>query len=124
MNQVVTDWLTEEFDFNFFLGFGKQKTMDIKSEAELLNLMNYLQEEFQNYPNVRIRIRQLATTQRSPDLVQDYDPESNDLHRARGVLVNAGSRQYFFPIEWAGGRNRSALDQSIQEVRDFLESSL
>lgn len=96
--------------------------MSLESDAELLNLLNYLQEEFQGFPRVRIRVRQLATTTRSLDLEQDYDPEANDLHRARGVQVNAESREYFFPIEWAKGRSRSSVDKVVQEIKEFLGS--
>jgi hypothetical protein len=95
--------------------------MSIERDAELLNLFNYLKEEFQSFPEVRIRIRQLATTQKSPDLEQDYDPETNNLHRARGITLHAGSREYFFPIEWASGRNRSFVDKEIQAIRNFLD---
>ena len=96
--------------------------MSIQRDAELINLMNYLQEEFQDFPRVRIRIRQLSTTVRSPDLEQDYDPEANDLHRARGVVVSVDSREYFFPIDWAAGRNRSALEETVQEIREFIQT--
>jgi hypothetical protein len=97
--------------------------MSLKSDAELLNLLNYLEEEFQGIPGVRARIRQLATTTRSIDLPQDYDPEANDLHRAKGVVVTAFSREYFFPLEWASGRNTAAVNANIEEIRDYLDYS-
>src|SRR4051812_29906573 len=97
--------------------------MSIQTDGELLNLVSYLQEEFQGCTGVRIRIRQLATTTRSIDLPQDYDPETSDLHRAQGVMVTAFGREYFFPLAWASGRNSSAVDQNIQEIKDYLDFS-
>jgi hypothetical protein len=97
--------------------------MSIENNAKLFSFLNYLQEEFQNFPKTRVRIRQLATTQKSPDLEQDYDPETNDLHRTQGVLVTANGREYFFPIHLANVRQRPELDKNIQEIKDFLEGS-
>jgi hypothetical protein len=97
--------------------------MSIERDAALLNLMNYIEEELQSFSQVRVRIRQVSSSKRSPDLVQDYDTESNNLHCARGVQVRARSREYFFPIEWASSHNRKTVDQALQEIKSFLDLS-
>jgi len=94
--------------------------MSIESEAELLSLLIYLQEEFQDFPDVRIRFRQPAVTMRSVDLVQDYDPKTHDLHRLRGIQVKAGSREYFFPVELATSRKRSEVDGVVRVIKESL----
>lgn len=98
------------------------KLLNTENDAKLFSLLTYLQEEFQNFRNVRVRIRQLAITQKSPDLEQDYDPETNDLHRTQGVIVTASGRDYFFPISLAHVRQRPELDKNVQEIKDFLEA--
>ena len=92
-------------------------------DAETAHLLSFLQDEFRNEPDVRVRIRHRAVTRRSVDLEQDYDPESNSLHLDRGVMVKARSREYFFRAEWATGRERSKVDSLVQEIRDFLGRS-
>lgn len=95
--------------------------MSVKDSRVVLEyLFDFLADEFRHYPEVRVRVRQRAVTQRSPDLEQDYDPESSNLHKALGVDVRARGREYFFPIEWAEATLRSQLDAQVREVKRFL----
>jgi len=84
-------------------------------------LLSFLQDEFRNDPEVRVRVHQRAVTKRSPDLVQDYDPETSNLHSRTGIDVRVKSREYFFPMEWAQGPGRKQVDLVIREIRDFLQ---
>ncbi|HAR43554.1 MAG TPA: hypothetical protein DCS07_13155 [Bdellovibrionales bacterium] len=84
-------------------------------------LLSFLQDEFRNEPEIRIRVHQRSVTLRSPDLLQDYDPETSNLHTLTGVDVRVRSREYFFPSEWAQGPARRNVDQLVLEIREFLQ---
>lgn len=88
--------------------------------TELEYLLSYLQEEFASSPQVRVSLVQPAGIQRSPDLEQDYDPDSNDLHRRRGVLVKVGGREVFFPVEWVTRGQFSEVSKQAEEVKALL----
>lgn len=77
---------------------------------EVVYLMEFLQDEFRNHPHVRIQAVQPSGTRRSPDLVQNYDTESNDLHTRQGVMVRTGSREHWFPVSLV-------LDKNYEEIR-------
>ena len=88
--------------------------------AELEYLRWYLEDEFRGFSDVRIRIRQKTGVKRSPDLAQDYNPESHSLHSLTGVEVRTKSRDYFFPETWAAPDSRPQVNALIREIRDFL----
>lgn len=90
-------------------------------DASLEYLLSYLEEEFRSFPEVRVRVVQPSGTLRSPDLEQDYDPESNDLHRRQGVNVRVRSREYFFPSEWVASGRYSEISRLAAEIRGSLE---
>ncbi len=90
-------------------------------DTQIEYLHSYLVEEFSAYPQVRVRVLQPAGTQRSPDLKQDYDAESNDLHRRRGVDVRVGSREFFFPVDWVIHGRFSEVAKLASEVRTYLD---
>ncbi len=90
-------------------------------DTQIEYLRSYLEEEFASYPQVRVRVLQPAGTQRSPDLVQDYDADNNDLHRRRGVDVRIGSREFFFPVEWVSHGRFSEVARLASEVRAYLD---
>ncbi|HLE00014.1 MAG TPA: hypothetical protein VJB59_07135 [Bdellovibrionota bacterium] len=83
----------------------------------LVALELYLEDELKDYPDVKVTFRGPSGTRRSPDLEQDYDPSSNDIHLKSGFYVRIGSREYFFPAEWAG-QDRSKVDALIAEIRN------
>ena len=87
---------------------------------ELEYLHTYLADEFKDLHEVRIRIRHKAGIKRSPDLFQDYDPESNTLHAMTGVEVRLKSREYFFPADWAASSRRPEVNALIREIWDFV----
>lgn len=87
-------------------------------DRELEFLVMYLEDEFRSYPDVRIRMRQPSTTTRSPDLEQDYDPESQTLHKERGVTLLARGREYYFPSDWAKLSERGKVDAEIRRIKD------
>lgn len=87
----------------------------------LMGLLILLEEEFRGHPTVRIRPVSPAKIRRSPDLPQDYDPDSATLHRVSGVRVLTTKREYFFPVEWFADRPRARIDSQIREVREQLD---
>ncbi|OFZ23237.1 MAG: hypothetical protein A2X94_12095 [Bdellovibrionales bacterium GWB1_55_8] len=89
-------------------------------DAEIEFLRMYLEDEFRDVSDVRIRIRQPSTTSRSPDLEQDYDPESHDLHKERGIVVQARGREYYFPSGWAKISERSHVYNEVQKIKNAL----
>ncbi|MGZ3697079.1 MAG: hypothetical protein ACXWP5_03210, partial [Bdellovibrionota bacterium] len=75
-------------------------------------------EEFRDLPQVRVRLAPKAGTRRSPDLVQDYDPQAKSLHTAQGVVVQLGGREFFFPVDWVANRQFSLVQSLAREVRE------
>ena len=90
----------------------------------LMGLLILLEDEFRGCPTVRVRPLSPANTRRSPDLPQDYDPESATVHRVTGVRVLTSKREYFFPVEWFADRPRSRIEIQIREVHEQLEREL
>ena len=86
-----------------------------------MGLLIFLEEEFRGSPGVRVRPITPAQTQRSPDLPQDYDPESSTLHLVTGVRVFTQKREYFFPVEWFSERPRVQIEAQVLEIREQLE---
>jgi len=62
--------------------------------------LNLLEEEFRSFDEVRVIPVFPSKTERSPDLVQNYDPESKHIHRVTGVKVSTEKKEFFFPVEW------------------------
>ncbi len=92
--------------------------------VELEYLRNYLEEEFSRFPEVRIRVAPMAGTRRSIDLPQDYDPEANDLHLKRGVIIYTQRQEHFFPLDWILEKNYERLRQAALALREKLEGNL
>lgn len=90
------------------------------SSDPLLHLLNFLEDEFRGYPEVRIRPIFRSGTRRSIDLEQDYDPNSNAIHENSGVTVQANHREYFFPAEWASIASRPLVEKQVQLIRDAI----
>lgn len=88
---------------------------------EIEYLLGFLADEIGAFSDVHIRPILPSGTRRSLDLVQDYDPESNDLHRRHGVRVRASGREYFFPIEWVLGKRSDLVHEQAREIREYLE---
>ncbi|MCM2321828.1 MAG: hypothetical protein NDJ90_01040 [Oligoflexia bacterium] len=89
-------------------------------ENALAYLLNFLEDEFRGFPGVRVRVSPKTGTERSPDLVQDYDPESHDLHLRRGVYVQTGRRTHYFPVEWAEQRDYPTIRDQAEKIREEL----
>lgn len=79
-----------------------------------------LEDEFRDCSSVRVRVQSPSTTRRSPDLEQDYDPQSGQVHRVAGVKVQAGNREYFFPEEWIHEASRRQIQTQIELIREQL----
>jgi len=86
-----------------------------------MGLLIFLEEEFRGNPGVRVRSMAPAQIRRSPDLPQDYDPESSTLHLVTGVRVFTKKREYFFPVEWFSEKPRSRIEAQVLEIREQLE---
>ena len=86
----------------------------------LIILINLLEEEFRDSSEVRISPVFPSGTERSVDLIQDYDPESNDTHLQSGVKVSAENREFFFPTEWLSQGARTEIHRQIEQIRDIL----
>lgn len=84
-------------------------------------LMSLLEDEFSSRDDVRIVPMLPAGTVRSPDLPQNYDPESSDLHLKKGVRVIARNRDYFFPTQWVSSKRSDLIHATIDEIKDSLE---
>jgi hypothetical protein len=89
-------------------------------DASLEYLLSYLEDEFRGHEEVKIRLTPLSSTMRSPDLEQNYDPETHDLHRNRGVIVRTPKREYYFPSDWAASRQYSEIQKLAREIKDTL----
>jgi hypothetical protein len=81
-------------------------------------LLSYLEDEFRDDSRFRIRPTPKTGTRRSVDLVQDYDPESNDLHLLNGVFVKFSSREYYFPCQWVHAKNFQEIRKLVEEIRN------
>ena len=60
-------------------------------------LFDYLEEEFQNSPHIRVRIV----------------PSSED----SGVTVRTESREYFFPFSWIEQRSFSDIEKLVSVIK-------
>ncbi|MCM2276867.1 MAG: hypothetical protein NDJ89_02175 [Oligoflexia bacterium] len=84
-------------------------------------LLNFLEDEFRDFPEARVRASPRVGTERSPDLVQDYDPEGSDLHLRRGVYVQTRRKTFYFPVEWARDRDYARIRAQAEEILELLK---
>ena len=89
-------------------------------DKPLAYLLNFLEEEFRDHPEVRVRVAPKAGVLRSPDLPQDYDARSNDLHLRRGVIVQTRRNEFYFPEEWARAKEYSRIQDLAEEILEKL----
>jgi hypothetical protein len=87
---------------------------------QLLNLLNLLEDEFRQSKDIRISPVFPAKTERSPDLPQDYDPESANVHRVTGVRILVRNREFFFPENWMSESPRHRIHTEIEKIRELL----
>ncbi len=92
---------------------------DPKSDP-LMILLNLLEDEFRDLEEVRIRPHFRAKIRRSPDLPQDYDPESSNLHTKCGVSVQVKNREFHFQEEWQAQKNHRLIQELIDEIREWV----
>jgi hypothetical protein len=83
-------------------------------------LLSFLKDELKDLNDLRISATFPSTTQKSPDLPQDYDPDSSEVHLKRGVTVRARSREYFFPAFWVKNGNYDLIRAQALEIQRFL----
>ena len=83
-------------------------------------LLSFLKDEFQAVPGVDVRPVFPSVIRRAPDLPQDYDPETNDLHRRRGVQVRTRSKEFFFPVDWVSERRIDLVQSLAAAIREFI----
>jgi hypothetical protein len=91
-------------------------------DQNLEYLLSFLSEEFSGYPGVRVRATPRSGIKRSIDLVQDYEPESSDLHLRSGVMVTAKGREYYFPVEWVVDKKFGEIQKNASLIREWIES--
>lgn len=89
-------------------------------KAQLLHLLNLIEDEFRADAEVRVRPSFASGTQRAADLEQDYDPEASSLHQESGVIVQTRRRSYYFPSEWVRPEERKHLLAEIDRIREEL----
>jgi hypothetical protein len=89
-------------------------------DTALAYLLNFLEEEFRSYPDVRVRLTPSAGTVKSPDLEQTYDPEAKTLHTERGVLVLTIQREYYFPAQWVTDREYTRVQKLAEQIKESL----
>ena len=82
-------------------------------------LLSFLQDELASVTEVRISPVAPSLTQKAMDLPQDYDEESNDVHRLRGVRVRVGSRDFFFPAAWVTSQRMDLVYAQAKEILEF-----
>lgn len=85
-------------------------------------LLNFLENEFQSFSEVRVRPVFKSGTTKSVDLVQEYDPEASNVHSRAGVTVMTKTKEFFFPVEWFSEPSRKQVLSQIQEIRELIES--
>jgi len=66
-------------------------------------LLDYLKDEFQKYPAVRLRL-----------MSEDHED---------GVMAKTESREYFFPTAWMRGMKMSQIRAEIERLKDGLPES-
>ncbi|MBC7397689.1 MAG: hypothetical protein H7333_09625 [Bdellovibrionales bacterium] len=93
------------------------KSISIGVDVEYL--LGYLTDELSDMPELRIHAVAPSTTQKSVDLPQDYDPNSNDVHLKRGVRVRMKSREFFFPANWVKDQRLDLVYAQVDEIRKF-----
>ena len=89
-------------------------------DLDLGYYLSFLEDEFRGYSDVRIRVTPKTGTVRSPDLEQDYDPESSRLHSERGIHVITRRKEYYFPLDWWQNRQHDKIHRQAEEIRDKL----
>ncbi|RYZ72750.1 MAG: hypothetical protein EOP09_02775 [Proteobacteria bacterium] len=89
--------------------------------VEVEYLRDFLADELGSYTNVKIQTVLPSTTQRSLDLVQDYDPQSSDVHTRYGVRVRTGAREFFFPVSWVHDKQMQLIQDQARDAREYLE---
>jgi hypothetical protein len=87
-------------------------------DMELGSYLSFLEDEFRDFPEVRIRLSPKGGVIRSPDLIQDYDPETNHIHIERGIFVRTSLKEYYFPLDWWKNRQQEKIYRQIEEIRE------
>ncbi len=86
-------------------------------------LLDYLKEDFQGYPEVRLRMRIKA---KLPAFFQDEQPKypvapsMKDEAENDGILVKTETREYFFPSLWAKNMRLDLVRVEVERVKEFL----
>jgi len=95
----------------------------VSMDLDIVYLLDFLEDDLGRYPDVRIRAVAPSGTQKSIDLPQDYDPESSDVHLNRGVRVQIGGREYFFPDFWVKNGQFEKIRELSDEIKRFFDLS-
>lgn len=93
-------------------------------KAEVYQLLNMLEDEFRNCLDVRVIPVFPSTLIRSPDLKQDYDPESSNLHKKSGIKVYTLNKEFFFPVDWIKGGRSPEYYKQIETIKSIAELAL
>lgn len=92
----------------------------ISMAVDVQYLLGFLEDEFSKFDDIRIHPVAPSGTQKSIDLPQDYDAESNHLHLQRGVRVRYGSRDFFFPASWVNDQRMDLVYAQTKEILELL----
>ena len=90
----------------------------VSMDLEIEYLLSYLEDDLRGIPDIRIHPVAPSGMQKSVDMPQDYDPQSNDAHLKRGVRVRADSREFFFPASWVRDA-RDQIQKQSAEIRAY-----
>jgi len=89
--------------------------MDIHIEY----ILSFLEDELKDLQGLRIHPVAPSKAQKAVDMPQNYDPHESNVHTTRGVRVRAGSREYFFPAQWAADGEFQKIKDQAEEIRTF-----
>jgi hypothetical protein len=92
----------------------------ISMAVDVQYLLGFLEDEFSRFEDIRIHPVAPSGTQKSIDLPQDYDADSNNLHLQRGVRVRYGSRDFFFPASWVNDQHMDLVYAQTKEILELL----
>jgi len=76
-------------------------------------LLDYLAEEFREFPDVRVR--------QAPSKRYEGPDGSAEVADSPGVFVRTEAREYFFPYEWAEPGQFSEVARLVRVIKDVLD---
>lgn len=87
-------------------------------------LFDYLAEEFQSSPNVRVRLvrPQPLVRDEAPEEFDDaFDEKDAAPEPPDGVIVKTPSREYFFESQWVESRQMNRVEALVRQIKDLID---